>query len=572
MSSVARIQSESWRSVPEPTPRVADHTIHWLEERGVKRIYGIPGGTISPFYDGLVHSTIEAVICQHEGMAGYMASGEALEGRSPGVVAVTSGPGVLNTVTPVAAAYHDEIPLLVLAGEVRRPWQGRGALQDGGPAGLDLRHMFMPVTRFQDEITQPERMFEVLERAWSAAMQHPRGPALVRIPVDVGSHPIASIPQWRSSSEGAGVDVEAVQRAARILEQAERPAILVGVGARSAAVGSWVERLAYRLRIPIMSDIEGKSVVPDTERLYVGQVGLGQSPAVEQLLERGIDVLLTVGARLDDTSTMGFDDRIQPTEALVQLDHDRARMSRAWPASVQVLGDLRKACELLVDACALPSVRCTLSRRDRVESLRATAAPDVPAMDQAPFDPRSVVVAMRSAWPSATFFTDIGNHLLFAARHTRSNRTGDFHASIGLAGMGCGIGSAMGMAAARGGRGEAVVCICGDGGLLMVGSELATAAKHRIPVVLCVFDDGRHGMVDDGMTRLYGKARHSELPDVSLMSYASSLGVRVVDVQCEADLAPPADLDGPLVLRVPIDRSVRPDNPRFRALTGSSDD
>lgn len=571
MSSVARLSVEDWKVHSRAPIRAADRAVQWLYEHGVRRVFGIPGGTISPLYDALVTSDIEVVVCQHEAMAAYLASGEALETGRPGVVAVTSGPGILNTVTSVAAAFHDEIPLLVLAGEVRTDWRGRGALQDGSAYGLDIRRVFAPVTRFQDELTQPERMDELLGRAWAAAREHPRGPALLRIPVDIGSSAVGSVPEWRSPARVQRVDVAGVEAAARLLSEASRPAILVGVGARSTHAGRAIERLAYRLRAPVMSDIEGKSVVPDTERLYVGQLGLGQYPSVSRLLDEGVDVLVSVGARLDDTATLGFDERVRPSRGLIQIDHDPHRMGRAWRADVELLGDVRATCEMLVDAVEPLAVEAVFERRVRIEGLTEEPRPAVPALAQAPFDPRSVVAAMREAWPDATFFTDIGNHLLFAAEHVDSRRSGDFHASVGLAGMGCGIGAAMGMAAARGIEGEAVVCICGDGGLLMVGSELATAAKYQIPVVLCVFDDGRHGMVQMGMEAQYGRAAFSVLPDVLLVDYARSLGVDVVDVASPDDLRPPPGPRRPLVLRVPVDRSVRPTNPRVRGFCGESD-
>ncbi|MEZ4236016.1 MAG: thiamine pyrophosphate-dependent enzyme [Myxococcota bacterium] len=165
--------------------------------------------------------------------------------------------------------------------------------------------------------------------------------------------------------------------------------------------------------------------------------------------------------------------------------------------------------------------------------------------------------------PEAVFTSDIGNHLLFAARHLEAGFPGTFHMSLGLGSMGSGIGLAMGLAAAYGST-RRVVGICGDGGLLMVGNELATCARYRIPVVLAVFDNASLGMVDHGMEHTFGRSSGCEVPRVDIVSYVTSLGVEVVPVRSSADLGAVAEAptEGPKVLWIPIDHAVRAGNPR----------
>ena len=546
--------------------RTADVLVDWLYQQGVRRVYGIPGGAVAPLFDALVDSPITAVICQHEGMAGYLAAGEARATGRPGVVAVTSGPGILNTITPVAAAFEDEVPLIVIAGEVRTEWAGRGALQDGGPSGLDVRSIFRSVTRFQDDLSQPGRSTDLLGRAWEAALTHPRGPALLRIPVDVSRAAAPSVPEWRSSLLPSEPDVAALERASALLRGAERPAIFAGVGARAASLGPILEGLAYRLRAPVFTDLEAKSLVPETDPMCLGLYGPGQGPQATRYLAEGVDVLLTVGARLDDTTTGGFGDALRPSQALIQLDHDPRRLGRLWPAEISLLGDLRGMCQLLYEATD-PLPAATLLARDlAVRRCRASIEP-AHCTEGPPFDPRAVVRALHVAWPDATFVTDIGNHMLFTARHLTTDRVGSFQASTGLAGMGSGIGTAMGMAAAGAGP---VVGICGDGGLLMVGNELATCARYGIGVVLCVFDDGRLNMVDHGMRYEYGRSESAALPEVSLVDWARSLGAHAVDVASLEDLVPPeGGSDRPVLLRVPVDPAVRMSNPRLQKMSSS---
>lgn len=529
-------------------------------------MYGIPGGAVAPLFDALEDSPIQVVVCQHEGMAGYLACGEATATGRPGVVLVTSGPGVLNVATPVAAAHLDETPLLVLAGDVRTAWSGRGALQDGGPGGLDVASIFAPITRFRATLDDPERAESLLARAWRAATARPSGPALLRLPVDVaGTDSPSSAEERQVGPPVRGGDEDALARVAELLGTAEHPLLFAGVGARAAGVGPWLARIAEQARIPVVTDLEAKSVVPEAHPLCLGMHGPGHHPRVTAYLREPPDVLLAVGARMDDTATLGFSPALRPTRAFVQLDHDPKRLHRPWPADVAIHGDLTQLC-LRLSALLPPPGPAATRREAAIAAARALPEAPVPPFAGPPFDPRSVIVALQRAWGhDPVYLTDVGNHLLFAARHLATARSGEFHAAGGLGGMGSGIGSAMGMAAALGAS-RPVVCVCGDGGLLMVGTELATCARYQIPVVLVVFDDAHLGMVEHGMRELYQRTTIGELPPVALADLARALGARAIEVRSAADLARPERIDGPLVLCVPIDPSVAAPNPRIAGL------
>lgn len=563
-------EAHSLQSPTMASPRTADRMVAWLEAQGVERVFGIPGGAIAPLFDAFADSPIEVVVCQHEQMAAYLASGEALETGRPGVVLATAGPGVLNTVTAVAAAYEDELPLLVISGEVRSPWAGGGALQDGAPGRLDIGHLFTPITRHRGLVERAETAVAALADAWNATLQHPRGPALLRVPVDICGGPcvrsvhVCDVP----TTEAPEWDDDAIHAMVRHLVQAERPAILAGVGARSAGLRDALHALAERLACPILTDLDAKSLVDETHPCVMGVVGPGQSPAATATLQRGIDVLLVVGSRIDDTTTHGFEDALRPTTALLQIDHDPARIDRTWPSDVSACGDLAAIATALL--AAVPTLAS-----DVVETRRRALRTAPPIQSSTPFralepsrahDPRRVITDLQAAYPNATFFTDIGNHLLFATRHLVSTEEGTYHAGFGLGGMGSGIGRAMGTASARSEDDAPVVCVCGDGGTLMVGTELATAAKYGIPAVFCIFDDALYGMVDAGMRTHYGRAESTALPTVDLVAFAKALGVSVVDVKDASDLTPPEGHRGPLVLRVAVDSDVQAPNPRLASV------
>ena len=562
-----------------PTPvekserRGADTIVETLLSLGVDRVFGIPGGAISGVFDALILADVDVVICQHEQMAGYLAYGYARATGRPAAVAVTAGPGVLNTLTSVAAAYQDEVPMIVLAGDVRTSAAGKGALQDGGPDGIDIINMMKKITKFSDTLQQPDRIVSVIEDAVQAAMTHPRGPAFLRIPLDTTLEPNVEVVPSLRSRQAVLTDMEPdallCTTIAERLMRAKRPALFLGIGARVSEVGPQVLRIAERLRCPVICDVEAKGVFPESHSLSLGLFGVGGGGASAAYLEN-CDVLITLGARLDDTTTNGFSPLLRPANGyMVQLDHDARRLNRSYIADDTMATDLRRALTAIESQLGLPTALHALHREARVRSARESDQTSVGLVPlKAPFDPRSIISLIQAAFPENTIWTsDIGNHLLAASRYLVLDEPGTFHAAVGFGGMGSGIGVAMGMAMVHGEE-RPVVGICGDGSFRMVGAELATCAKYNIPVVLIVFNDARYGMVSHGMETVYGRVDYCDSPDVDIVGFATALGVRAIRVEKLSDLSDAASLvgSGPLVIELPIDPDIRIANPRNKTL------
>ncbi|MEQ1500790.1 MAG: thiamine pyrophosphate-binding protein [Myxococcota bacterium] len=557
-------------SVADPA-RTADQIVNWLSERGVTRIFGIPGGAIGPVFDALVDSGIEIVVCQHEAMAVYLAAGFARATGTVGVVAVTSGPGVLNTVSSVAAAYLDEVPMMILAGDVRTDWQGRGAIQDGSEHGLNVLGVFRSVVRFAATVDRESRIDAVMGEAWSCALSHPRGPVLVRLPVDIASEALPISTGWRGGEPPRLPDPERIQAAADALAGAKRPLILAGVGAKSSGIAELVSRLAYRTRAPIVTDVEGKGLVSERDPLSLGVIGIGAWPSARAYAADEVDVLITIGARLDDATTGGFS--LCSGATLIQLDHDPSRIHRSRIADIPIVADLRAAMEMLIDALPAPTVATVLAREQPIRAARlATDPPEIAPGDR---DPREAIRRLQaSVDPQAVFVSDIGNHLLFASRHLVSEFPTSFCVSVGLGSMGSGIGTAIGLALGYQGA-RSVVAVCGDGGLLMVGNELATCARYGIPVLIAVLDNRSLGMIDHGMTRTFGRSACSDVPDIDIVGYARALGVDAYTYDGDGDLRDWARQarSKPVLIRMVVDPSVGTLNPReagFQASGGRS--
>ncbi len=549
--------------------RSADTIIETMLSLGIDRVFGIPGGAISGLFDAMILSSIDVVICQHEQMAAYMAYGHSRATGRPAAVAVTAGPGVLNALTGIAAAYKDEVPMLVLVGDVRTPVAGKGALQDGGVEGLDIISMVKNITKFADTLQQPARAVALVSDAIAAAMTHPRGPALLRMPLDTTLAVVPSEPVRQATLIEVETDYVVCDEIAAALATAERPAIFLGIGARTAELGPAVLRLAERLRCPVICDVEAKGMFPEGHSLSLGLFGVGGNGGSAAYL-RTCDALLTVGARLDDTTTNGFSGLLQPNGGfLAQVDHDARRLGRAYNPTISMTSDLLAALTVIGSRVGFPTVSAVMTRESAILNARRASSSLMGIVpSEAPFDPRSIVSVLQNAMPSNTIWTsDIGNHLLAASRYLRLDEPGRFNASVGLGGMGSGIGVAMGLAMAHD-RDRPVVGICGDGSLRMVGAEIATCAKYDIPVVLAVFNDARFGMVAHGMDKVYGRVAWCESPDVNVVKFAESLGARAVRIETVEDFVYAASLvgKGPLILDIPIDPNVRISNPRNETL------
>lgn len=569
MGSVAIALDSTGAPAVSKQLRSADVIVKTMLSSGVDRVFGIPGGAISGVFDAMIASEIDVVICQHEQMAAYLAYGHARATGRPAAVAVTAGPGVLNTLTSVAAAYKDEVPVLVIAGDVRTPVAGMGALQDGGERGLDIITMVKNITKFADTLRQPERAVALVAGAIKMSMSHPRGPVFLRMPLDTTLEVVPTDPVRQADILVSEPDSLICDEIADALASAAAPAILLGIGARMAKLGPSILTLAQRLRCPVICDVEAKGLFPEGHSLSLGLFGIGGNGASAAYLRR-CDALLTVGARLDDTTTNGFSELLQPRDGfLAQLDHDERRLGRAYDPTVRMACDLQRAMTEIESRVGLPSPSIVVRREFAILQARGVVTPPLGVVPtRAPFDPRSIVSVLQAAMPADTIWTsDIGNHLLVASRYLTLDEPGRFHASVGLGGMGSGIGVAMGMAMAHGSA-QSVVGICGDGSLRMVGSEIATCAKYNIPVVLAVFNDSRFGMVAHGMEKVYGRVAWCDSPEVDVVQFAQSLGARAIRIEAVEDFQRAAAMvgAGPLVLDIPIDPDVRISNPRNESL------
>ncbi|MBX3193262.1 MAG: thiamine pyrophosphate-binding protein [Labilithrix sp.] len=546
--------------------RTADVLIDVLIDAGVEVVFGLPGGAIAPLNDALLdRPEVRVVTTRHESGAMFAAAAYARTTGKLAVVLVTSGPGVYNAMTGLASAYCDGMPVLLIAGEVPRSVFGRRALQEGSSHHLDIVTTCRPISKMAAQIPFADQAPSMLRQAISTALTESRGPVVLTIPLDVLSKTIRAPRLANDLRVVQRTDSlpmnDAIDEAARALGSAKRPLIFVGSGARWDDGPERVRELAERLQAPVMTTPKAKGVFPEGHPLSLGVFGYGGHPSTTRYLERGVDALLTVGSSLGDVATNGWSKLLSPSKHFIQIDVDASQIGRNYPVTCGLIGSAGPLLERITAA---------LPRQPRARRELGVARFTDPSIDQHGSEGR--ITPMRALWelqralPSNTRFTcDIGEHLLFAIHYIEAHDPEHFMVMTGLGSMGSSIAGALGV---RLGANTPAAAICGDGCFAMNLSDLAVAARERIPIVVAVLNDERYGMVELGHEAIYGRTPEYPAGPMSVALMARSVGADATTIEHNNEIAA-VDFSGlregrPLVLDIRIDRSVKmPKNGRF---------
>ncbi len=540
--------------------RVADAIVQTLLELNVDSFYGIPGGAIASLYDALLdYPQVRLINTRHETSAAFMAMGHSRVGDSLPCVLMTSGPGITNVITGLAAAYAEGIPLIAIGGEVPKKNFGRGALQEGSRYQLDVLGMVRSVTKYAAEITNPRAATTVVRKAVATALSGKQGPVFLSLPLDVANEKISPVRMSTQVSTRFEVDDEMMDGAAEALQQAGRGLIVVGSGARHPEAVRLIGALASTLQLPVVTTPKAKGLFPENDPLSLGVFGLGGHPSATDYLEQGIDTVLCVGCGLGETGTNSWSPLLQASRAFIQIDIDAAQIGKNYtvdhglvgPAHVLLRGLVSRVHRRVVPAASYGIRHHPLTG---------------PAESSEGLNPPVVLQTLQQLLPKETIFvSDIGEHTVHALHYLRVDAPDGFMAHTGLGSMGSGIGSAIGARHARPDR--PVVAVCGDYGFQMHGMELATCVHHGIGTVFAVFNDRRMRMVEAGQSKVFGRSGMMHSHRVDFASLARSVGAVGYSIRTLEDLRRlPADLgqgDVPVVLDIEINpRAVFPVNGR----------
>jgi acetolactate synthase-1/2/3 large subunit len=537
----------------EPRPTAARAMLRALADRGVRVAFGIPGGLVSAVFDALAEvPEIELVATRHEAMAAFAAMGYAAATGLPAVVLTTGGPGITNALTGIAAASAEELPMIVIAGDIPSSARGRGAIQDSTTNALDVVAMMRTTTRWSATIERPANARPAAEQAFRIATGSRPGPVFLSLPLDVGN---ATAEEWRLSVGPPGAtrpDPAACSAVAASLARSRRPLLVLGNGARGAA--RQARSLAERLALPVVTTPHAKGVFPETHPLHLGGIGFGGHASASAYLASRPDVVMVLGSRLGDTATNGWTLPVAGSEATFHIDRDAAMIGRNYPVTLGIVADCAEALREIES-----SLPFDVARPQREFGGIQRLPPPVEG-GSARLHPARVLAALQVAFPDAIFTSDQGEHCAFAIHYLTIDEPDAFRAMVGLGSMGSGIGSAIGIRFARPDR--QVVAICGDGGIAMHAGEILTCVENGIDVVFVVFNDGRWNMIHHGFKAVYGRMPRRLPAHVADLAEAArglgAIGVRVSDPSALAPdaLRPLLAQRRPIVLDVRIDADV----------------
>lgn len=568
--------------------RMIDVFLRYLRAEGANVVFGVPGGLLHPLFAAVEREDdFKLVVAKHEAGAAFMADGFARAGRRLAVCAGTSGPGATNLLTGVAVSYSDGVPILVITGQAPSHALGKGAAQETPPEDIDIVAMFKPVTKYSTMVQGPERMSHHLRRALRLALTGRPGPVHLNVPVDFWERPANE--EWFEPSSyrpsTAVFDRNMVAQASTALLQAEHPILLVGSGAASAGAEQHVRSLAELLPARVATTPRAKGVFPEDHPLSLGVMGIGgHASARETLLSDQVDVLMTVGASLSETTTLNWHPRFRPTKSLLQLDISVDRIARNYPVDVPLIGDAQTiTIELIYHLHRLMRQGQSPASRwpdePRIEHTHEFYnEPELRISEQKPVTPQRWRVELGKVLPcDALVFSDIGGHMLFNIHDLQIGAEREFILNLGFGSMGHGTCAPIG--AAMTGSKRPVVAIIGDACFTMNGLDLLTAAEYDAGVLWIIENNQMHGITWHG-SKLVGDGSPMESVryrrPIDIAAIARAMGIPAWVVDAPGAMGPTVQealsREGPKVIEVRVDGEIMPPlGERAKAIAGFRD-
>jgi len=578
-------------------PEVADLLVAYLERLGIEYVFGVPGGAIEPLYNALARSARRGgprpVVARHETGAAFMADGYARETGRIGVCCATAGPGATNMITGTACAFDNGVPLLVITGQPSLPSFGRRALQESSCTGVNTLGMFRHCCHYNSLVSHPKQFESKLISALMRAVRCPQGPAHLTVPLDIlrSSSPI-SRPSYDIGAllqQPSLVDTDALELLYQSVVSAKRTVLLVG-GWCGEAIGA-ILRFAALRRAAVVATPDGKGLVSPRHPLFHGVFGFAGHESAEAALKHpAVDLILAVGTSMGEWTSSGWSDSLL-NERLVHIDESEEHLSRSPMARLHVRGRLLTVFRQLTERLAQDSGEFGLLPSAGPEHL--VWSRDKFDSEEAPIKPQRLMRELGRLFPPETrFLADSGNSVAWAVHylHPADRRNGErrvgaersndigrretkggwLRVTMDFAPMGWAIGAAVGTAA--GNRDVPVVCITGDGSMLMNGQEISVAVAEGLSVIFVVLNDAALGMVKHGQRLAGAEPIAFQLPATDFAAMARALGaaaytVRSPDDLLSIDMAAVCARPGPTLLDIYIDpEEVPPMNLRMKVL------
>ena len=520
----------------------ADIIVRCLKEEGAEIVFGYPGGAVLHIYDAFhKQDDVKHILVRHEQAAAHAADGYARASGKPGVVLVTSGPGLTNAVTGIATAYMDSIPLVVISGQVPTKLIGNDAFQEVDSVGITrpcVKHNFL-VKRVED-------LAETMKKAFYLATTGRPGPVVVDIPKDVTANTTEFVYpdkiKMRSYNPTVKGHTGQIRKAVELIVNAKRPMIYTGGGVILGDAFEELVELTRLLGYPITNTLMGLGGYPATDRQFLGMLGMHGTYEANMAMHN-CDMLLAVGARFDDRVT-GNLEKFCPAARIIHIDIDPSSIAKNVPVTVPIVGCVKNVLRAMVSM-----VKTEQAKIDRdalavwwrqLEQWRDMKSLGYKNSD-AVIKPQYVVQKLYEVTQGQAIVTsDVGQHQMWAAQYYHFDRPRQWINSGGLGTMGFGLPAAMGAKFAF--PDQDVACITGEGSIQMMLQELSTMRQYNTPVKIVSLNNRYLGMVRQWQEFFYDK-RYS-------MTYMDALPdfVKLADAYGHVGMVieKPSDVEGAL--------------------------
>lgn len=510
--------------------------IRALADEGVEHVFGYPGGAVLHIYDALFQQDrVQHVLVRHEQAAGHMADAYSRSTGRTGVVLVTSGPGATNTVTPIATAYMDSIPMVIISGQVATHLIGEDAFQETDMVGISR-----PIVKHSFQVRHASEIPSIIKKAFYIAASGRPGPVVVDIPKDA-TNPAEKFAyeypekvKLRSYQPPARGHSGQIRKAIDELVVAKRPVIYSGGGVIQGNAAALLTELGHRLGFPVTNTLMGLGGFPGSDPQFLGMLGMHGTYEANMAMHHA-DLILCIGARFDDRVTNN-PAKFCPDAKVIHIDIDPATISKTITAHIPIVGAVEPVlAEMLVQLKQMGIEKPNSAAIDQwwvqINEWRKRHGLRYEAAQHGEMKPQQVVEALYKVTQGKAIITsDVGQHQMFGALYYKYDEPRQWINSGGLGTMGVGLPYAMACKLAFPER--QVVCITGEASIQMCIQELSTCTQYGISVKILCLNNRALGMVKQWQDMNY-EGRHSSsymesLPDFTkLMEAYGHVGIQI---------------------------------------------
>ncbi|HDE3887088.1 TPA: acetolactate synthase AlsS [Staphylococcus aureus] len=528
----------------------ADMVIDTLKNNGVEYVFGIPGAKIDYLFNALIDDGPELIVTRHEQNAAMMAQGIGRLTGKPGVVLVTSGPGVSNLTTGLLTATSEGDPVLALGGQVKRNDLLRLTHQS-----IDNAALLKYSSKYSEEVQDPESLSEVMTNAIRIATSGKNGASFISIPQDVISSPVESKAISLCQKPSLGVPSEQdINDVIEAIKNASFPVLLAGMRSSSAEETNAIRKLVVRTNLPVVETFQGAGVISrELENHFFGRVGLFRNQVGDELLRKS-DLVVTIGYDPIEYEASNWNKELDTQ--IINIDEVQAEITNYMQPKKELIGNIAKTIEMISVKVDEPFIN--QQHLDELEQLRTHIDEETgikATHEEGILHPVEIIESMQKVLTDDTTVTvDVGSHYIWMARNFRSYNPRHLLFSNGMQTLGVALPWAISAALVR--PNTQVVSVAGDGGFLFSSQDLETAVRKNLNIIQLIWNDGKYNMVEFQEEMKYKRSSGVDFGPVDFVKYAESFGAKGLRVtnqeELEAAIKEGYETDGPVLIDIPV--------------------